>query len=82
MPRILVCWVDREDLRASRAGIEGLGPIANTVTRRPFDRIQRLADYGKKEVHPFVTWLGAKSRAPAQVDYHKASTNNGHRACA
>ena len=71
MPRILVCWVGNSDLRASRGEVAGYGPIANAVAARSFDVIQLLADYPKKDVAPYVTWLEARTNIPIRVDYHR-----------
>ena len=71
MPRILVSWVGKTDLRASRGEIEGLGPIANAIAARSFDVIRLMADYPKKEVGPYVEWLRARTDTPLKLDYHK-----------
>jgi len=71
MLRVLVCWVGRTDLRASRGEIEGLGPIANVIAARSFDAIQLMANYPKSEVGPFVEWLKAQTNASIQIDYYR-----------
>lgn len=71
MVQILVCWVGRADLRASRGEIEGLGPIANVVVARSFDAIRLMANYPKNEVDSYVEWLKAQTDSPIQIDYYR-----------
>ncbi len=63
MTRILVAWIGRTDLRAASGEIDGLGPIAQAVTARTFDRVELLHDYGPDKVAGFLDWLAPKSSA-------------------
>ena len=56
--KILMCWVGRTDIRASRGEEEvGLGPIAQAVLARQFDEIILLSNYAKPESAGFLKWL-------------------------
>jgi transcriptional regulator with PAS, ATPase and Fis domain len=69
MERILVSWVGRTDLRAPAAKeTVGVGPIAQAVDAREFDRIILLHDYPEEEVKPFAAWVQA--RMTAKIDLH------------
>ena len=50
------------------------GPIASAVAARPFDAIQLLANYPKKEVKAFVDWLGGQTNTPISVDQYDLKT--------
>ena len=68
---ILVCWLGKTDLRASRGEIDGVGPIAAAVLNRTYDRIQLLADEPKDKANRYTKWLSEKTDAPIFVDFHK-----------
>ena len=69
MEKVLVSWVGRTDLRArTEEETVGVGPIAQAVDAREFDRIILLHDYPKAAVKPFATWV--RSRTTAKIDLH------------
>ncbi len=74
MHRILVTWLGRTDLRAPReTDAVGLGPIAQALDARAFDRAVILADYGEHEWKPYLRWLGARTKTKLEVRSEKLS---------
>ncbi len=62
--RVLVSWIGMTDLRvASGDTDEGLGPLAQAVEVRGFDRLELLHDQTPDDVAGFFKWLQAKTTA-------------------
>lgn len=68
--RVLVCWVGRADLNASRDEKVGLGPIASVAKTRQFDCIQLMANYSVEEVSGYSKWLKGRTEANIRLDNH------------
>ena len=68
MGKILVSWVGRTDLRAVvESETIGLGPIAQAVSQRSFDKIVLISDYAAKETKIFIDWLKTFTTSPITV---------------
>lgn len=67
-PSILICWIGKTDLDA-RAGIEqaGVGPIAQAVEARQFDRVFLLSDYPKPDTSAYREWLAGRTAARVEA---------------
>jgi DNA-binding NtrC family response regulator len=58
---MLVSWIGTADLRAPDAGGEAdIGPVAQAIKARQFDRVLLLADQDKAAVRKYEGWLRAK----------------------
>ncbi len=68
--RILISWIGQTDLNASQRKIEGLGPVAQAVTKLQFEHIVLLCNYPKKESESFVKWL--KTHTDKTIKLHTA----------
>ncbi len=69
MEKVLASWVGRTDLRArTETEVVGIGPIAQALDAREFNRVILLHDYPKAEVKPFATWL--ETRTAAKICLH------------
>ena len=80
MHRVLVTWLGRTDLRAPKeADTVGLGPIAQALEAREFDRAVILSDYPETEWKPYLRWLSARTTARLEVRSEKLTgpTNFG-----
>ena len=74
MKKVLVSWVGRTDLRArTEEEAVGIGPIAQALDAREFDRIILLHDYPEAEVKPFAAWLQARTSAEINLHYEPLS---------
>ena len=68
MTGILVSWVGNTDLEAAADdGKDGIGPIAQAVTGRAFDRVVLLSNYGKQMTAPFLKWIESQSDAQFEL---------------
>ena len=69
MERILFAWVGRTDLRAaSENKSEGLGPIAQVVSKGDFTRLVLLNNYGPdSDPDGYVAWLKQYTDAPINM---------------
>lgn len=75
MGKILVSWVGRTDLRAVKEADEiGLGPIAQAVNARHYDRIHLISDYPEEETSCFSEWLEEQTESPVSVYPAKLSS--------
>jgi transcriptional regulator with PAS, ATPase and Fis domain len=65
--RTLVAWIGSADLRGPLS-VDGsdVGPIANALDARSYDRVALLANQDADEVKRFVKWL--RSRSPAKIE--------------
>jgi len=68
MEQILLAWIGNTDLR-SAAGAEdaGIGPVAQAVDAREFDRILLLSDHEASASGRFLAWLEHRAKAPVEV---------------
>ena len=58
MRRVLVTWVGHADLRAPEDEEDlGVGPIAQALTSREFDRAILITDHEREDVHCYCRWL-------------------------
>lgn len=74
MTHILMAWLGKTDLRAPLdAAAVGVGPIAQALLDRTFDRVWLLADYPSREVRPYLDWLRARTTAAVEVMPEKLS---------
>lgn len=69
MSKILVSWIGMTDLKASR-GIEsvGIGPIAQAVTNRLFDKVVLISNYSEAENNSYINWL--KTKTNVEIGHH------------
>jgi DNA-binding NtrC family response regulator len=68
MSKILVSWVGRTDLRAVEESDRiGIGPIAQAINERHFDKIILISDYPESETKHFTQWLEAFTKSPIIV---------------
>ncbi len=64
MPGVLLCWIGRKDIEAAKGDAAvGLGPIAQAVVSREYERVVLLNNYPKVEAAVFEAWLGKKTSA-------------------
>ncbi len=71
--RLLVSWIGNADLRAPEADDKSdIGPVAQAIAARPFDRVLLLADQERSELRSYEGWLRArgpvKSRATIKIE--------------
>jgi DNA-binding NtrC family response regulator len=66
--RILVSWIGNADLRAPDAEDKSdVGPIAQAIEARQFDRVLLLADQKKAALRKYEGWLRAKIASKGRV---------------
>src|SRR3954449_12538328 len=66
--RILVSWIGNADLRAPDAlDKSDIGPVAQALEARKFDRVLLLADQEKGALRKYEGWLRAKVVGKARV---------------
>jgi DNA-binding NtrC family response regulator len=66
--RMLVSWIGNADLRAPDAEDKSdMGPIAQAIEARPFDRVLLLADQDKAALRKYEGWLRAKITSKGRV---------------
>lgn len=64
MPRLLVSWVGRTDLDASRGDPKaGEGPIGQALKARTFDEVHLLSNYPREETARYAAWVRERTRA-------------------
>ncbi|RKH69396.1 sigma-54 interaction domain-containing protein [Corallococcus aberystwythensis] len=68
MLRVLIAWVGTSDLYGpSKAAAGDVGPIAQALDVRTFDRVVLLESFSKPEhqnmLQPYVTWLRGRTKA-------------------
>src|SRR5579862_2794655 len=75
MRSVLVSWIGRTDLRAPKESEAlGLGPIAQALDARKFDKVLLVTDYPRSEVAPFVRWLSAHRDTLIEIMEEKLSS--------
>jgi len=66
--RMLVSWIGNADVRAPDAEDKSnIGPVAQAIEARPFDRVLLLADQEKPVLRKYESWLRAKIAGKAGV---------------
>ena len=66
--RMLVSWIGNADLRAPDAEDKSdIGPVAQAIEARQFDRVLLLADQDKAALRKYEGWLRAKIAGKARV---------------
>lgn len=61
MKKYLMAWLGNTDLRAVTDEEKiGLGPVAQAVVARNFERLVLLSNYGEEEVDAYLNWLKTK----------------------
>lgn len=74
MPRALIAWIGKTDLRApAESDVIGLGPIAQAFEARTFDTAYLLADYPESAIAPYAKWLRSRTKTPITVLREKLS---------
>ena len=70
MHKYLVTWIGHADLRAPEgSGDTGVGPVAQALSARRFDRACVLADYRHETVRPYRRWLQKRTDG-VQFEWH------------
>ena len=65
MGTLLVAWIGRTDLKAADNESQvGLGPIAQSLVSRAYDRAFLLNNYPDKEAAKYVSWISSHSAIP------------------
>ncbi len=66
--RILFGWLGETDLRASTGETEkGLGPMAQAVRDRSFDRVVVLSDWDASRNETYVRWISEQTSTPVEI---------------
>ena len=74
-PRVLFSWIGQTDLNASDPKASGnLGPLAETLAARDFERVVLLSNYSKQETTHYVKWL--KSRTSVVPEVHQVTLSS------
>lgn len=70
----MLAWIGRADLRApAEDATAGVGPIAQALEVRSFDRAYLLADYPEATVRPYLVWLRRRTNVAVEVVYERLS---------
>lgn len=68
MPKTLFAWIGKTDLQASRGvASAGLGPIAQAVEARNFDRVTLISDWPDDEAMSYSAWLRERHASPVEL---------------
>jgi len=69
MKKILISWIGMTDLKASKwvEGV-GIGPIAQAVTNRLFDKVILISNYSDIKNNTYINWL--KTKTSAEIEHH------------
>ena len=69
MKKILISWIGMTDLKASTGfkGV-GIGPIAQAVTNRLFDKVVLISNYSDIENNAYINWL--KTKTDVEIEHH------------
>jgi hypothetical protein len=75
MKKILVSWIGMTDLKSSK-GFEGvgIGPIAQAVTNRLFDKIVLISNYTNAENTTYINWL--KTKTNLEIEHYSEPLSN------
>jgi DNA-binding NtrC family response regulator len=72
MQRVLMAWVGNTDLKAgAQGGATELGPIAQVLKDREFDRVVLLSNYPDADAKPYAKWLGERTDAKVELFHEK-----------
>ncbi|MBN2887348.1 MAG: sigma-54-dependent Fis family transcriptional regulator [Chromatiaceae bacterium] len=68
-PRVLVSWIGRTDLNAASGKAEvGLGPIAQALKVRAFDRVLLLCNYPPEECESYRLWAARHVQTAIELE--------------
>lgn len=72
---ILVSWIGMTDLKAAKGfdGV-GIGPIAQAVTNRLFDKVVLISNYSELENDAYINWL--KTKTSVEIEHHHEQLND------
>src|SRR4051812_14356214 len=74
--RMLVSWIGRADLVAAEKSEKlDVGPIAQALGARAYDRVLLMADQGRDEVRRFEAWIRGKTGRAALTIEHVELTS-------
>jgi len=75
MTKILISWIGMTDLKVSK-GVEGvgIGPIAQAVTNRLFDKVILISNYSEIENNTYINWL--KTKTSVEIEHHYEQLND------
>ena len=65
--RVLFCWVGKTDIRCSVGESPGLGPLAQALVDREFDRAAFLSDEPESKLSAYRKWLKQQTATPLQI---------------
>lgn len=74
MKRILICWIGNTDLQASEGQDVGVGPIAQALDKREFDKVFFITDYDDTRVTPYINWTKKRTPTPHKLFYRQLSS--------
>lgn len=73
--KLLFSWIGKTDIRASEDDSDvGLGPIAQAVTQRQFDRVYLFSNYSKVESGGYIDWLAKHTKSPIEHETVRLSS--------
>lgn len=68
MPRILIAWIGKMDLRApTEADAVGAGPVAQALEAREFEEAYLLSNFDKATTRPYLQWLHTRTLARIEL---------------
>lgn len=67
MARVLVSWIGKADCDAVEGKGRGLGPVAQALVSRSFDRVVLLSNYGRTVDRTYVRWLKQHTKLPVEL---------------
>lgn len=67
MPRVLVSWIGRADCDAMEGKGKGVGPVAQALLSRPFDRVVLLSNYGRTIDRAYQRWVRQHTNVALEV---------------
>ena len=68
MAKILFAWIGKTDLQASTGALSvGLGPIAQALEARTFDRVTLISDWPDQQTMTYLAWLGGRQPIPVEL---------------
>lgn len=75
MKKILISWIGMTDLKAAkRVESVGIGPIAQAVTNRLFDKIVLISNYSEAENNTYISWL--KTKTNVEIEHYPEQLTN------
>jgi DNA-binding NtrC family response regulator len=67
MERVLVSWIGRADCDAAEGKAKGVGPVAQALLSRQFDRVVLLSNYGRVVDRAYQRWVRQHSQVALEV---------------